>query len=223
MSWKAIVGVWLGSLWAVGLNAPSSQAQWVDVSPGGGVHVRAPFVSVDVYPHGGVSVRAPYAAVDVGGRPRCDTSQSYAVESQIAQLPLATPEALAALDDEALRQTIRATADRLRSRLAGYRTGYMWQQYLRPPDEVLSTTATETESYHAAIEKRLERFQRISADPQYSKLAQFPEFVAMEDALTEASARQSGSASAAGRPEELPTPLQARPTQQGKPDNGSPK
>ena len=221
MSWKAIVGVWLASWVTVGLSVPSGRAQWVDVSPGGGVQVRAPFVSVDVYPHGGVSVRAPYATVDVGGRPRCDISQSFAVEPQIAQPPLPTSEALAALDDETLRQTIRMTAARLRSRLAGYRTGYMWQQYLRPPDDVFSST-TDDETYHAAVAKLLQRFQRIAADPQYTKLAQFREFVAMEDALTEASARQSGSASAAGRPEELPTPPQARPAQQEKPDNRSP-
>lgn len=222
MSWKAIVGVWLASLAAAGWGGHSCRAQWVVVSPGGGVHVRAPFVSVDVYPHGGVSVRAPYTSVDVGNPPRCDSPRSYLVDSQYVQLPLPTPEALAAMDDEALRQTIRTTADRLRSRLAGYRTGYMWQQYLRPPDEIISENSADDETYHAAVEKLRQRFQRIAADAHYSKLAQFPEFVAMENALTEAGVRQSGSASVTGRPEELPTPPQAQPAQQGTAGNESP-
>jgi hypothetical protein len=213
MSWKAIVGVWLGSLVTASLGANSSQAQWVDVSSGGGVYVRAPFVSVDVYPHGGVSVRAPYAAVDVGGRPRCYSSQSYVVDRRFDQQSLPTPESLTKMDDDTLRQTMRTTADRLRWRLSGYSTGYLWQEYLRPPDEILAEASADDETYHPAVEKLLLRFQRISADAKFSKLTQFPEFVAMHDVLNEANARQYGAPSGIGHTEELPTPPEAIPVQ----------
>ena len=64
---------------AAWLATSASHAQIVDVSPGG-VHVRAPFVSVDVFRGGGVHVRAPYAAVDVGGRPFYNGPPPYVVE-----------------------------------------------------------------------------------------------------------------------------------------------
>ena len=45
-------------------TASVSDAQIVRWGPGGGVRVRAPFVSVDVSPFGGARVRAPFTAVD---------------------------------------------------------------------------------------------------------------------------------------------------------------
>jgi hypothetical protein len=214
--------VLLRSLGAVSWLATSaSHAQIVDVSPGG-VHVRAPFVSVDVFRGGGVRVRAPFAAVDVGGRPRYYGPPSNVVYRPISQAPLPTAQELAAMDDDALRQSVRLAAERLHYRLNRFNTGYTWQRYLRIPDEVLALTSSGDEQYQLAITNWLQRFREISDEPRYRKIAELPEFVALKDVLTESTSRPIGPSSAAGgRAEDLPppTPPQGRSTNERSPIN----
>jgi hypothetical protein len=204
----------LGSLGAVSwLAASTSRAQIVDVSPGG-VHVRTPFVSVDVFRGGVVHVRAPYTAVDVGGRPYDNGPPPYVVGRPISPVPLPTAQELAAMDADALRQSVRLAAERLHYRLNRFNTGYTWQRYLRVPDEVLADASSGDEQYQLAITNWLQRFRKISDEPQYRRIAELPEFVAMQALLSEAASRSIGSSSAsAGRPEDLPppTPPQNRP------------
>jgi hypothetical protein len=180
----------------------TSVAQFVDVSPGG-VHVRAPFVRVDVYPHGGVSVRAPFAAVDVPGRryhyyegPRSvDAGRFY----QPALLP---PQRLAAMDGDSLLRLLRTNAARLHYELDRFDTGATWQRYLRVSD-------VGREGLAAA----LERFRRIASDPQYEKIAKLPAFGAIQAVLTELVSRFDRPSNPAGaKPEELPLPPPARPS-----------
>jgi hypothetical protein len=207
--------VLLGSLGtAAWLVTSASHAQIVDVSPGG-VHVRAPFVSVDVFRGGGVHVRAPFAAVDVGGRPYYNGPPPYVVERATPRAPLPTAQELAAMDDDALRQSLRLAAERLHYRLNRFNTGYTWQRYLRIPDEVLAETSSGDEQYQLAMANWLQRFRNVSDDPQYRKIAELPEFVALQALLIEATSRPVGSSSAAGgRVEDLPppTPPQGRST-----------
>ena len=204
---------------AAWLATSASHAQIVDVSPGG-VHVRAPFVSVDVFRGGGVHVRAPYAAVDVGGRPFYNGPPPYVVERAIPRAPLPTAQELAAMDDDALRHSLRLAAERLHYRLNGFNSGYTWQRYLRIPDEVLASSGDE--QYQLAITNWSQRFRKISDEPEYRKIAELPEFVAMQAVLTEAASRPVGSSSGAGgRAEDLPppTPPQGRSTNQRSPIN----
>jgi hypothetical protein len=214
MFWKNVRLILLGSFGsAAWLATCTSHAQIVDVSPGG-VHVRAPFVKVDVFRGGGVHVRAPFTAVDVGGRPRYNGPPPYAVERPIFQASIPTAQELAAMDDDALWQSVRLAAERLHYRLNRFNTGYTWQRYLRVPDEVLSDTTSGGEQYQLAITNWLQRFRKISDEPQYGKVAELPEFVAMQALLAEAASRpiSSSSASAGGAEDlPLPTPPQGRP------------
>lgn len=206
MSWKQFVNVLLVGL-APFLSAPSSPAQWVDISPGG-VHVRAPFVSVDVYRGGGVSVRAPYAAIDAGA-PRYFVP-STVVESSGVQSMAPTQSELAAMDDQTLHQTIQTNYSQLRSRLTRFKTGYVWQQYLRPPDE---TAHSSSNAYQADLSKLLIRFRQVSADERYQKLLQLPEFTALQNSLLEAESRIQGvTPTSESHTEELPVPPQPQPS-----------
>lgn len=209
MSWKAVVSALLAGF-APWLATRPSSAQWVDVSSGG-VHVRAPFVSVDVYRGGGVSVRAPYAAIDTG--PPRYFGPPTVIESSGAQYLAPTQSELAAMDDQTLHQTIKTNYSHLRSRLTRFKTGYVWQQYLRPPDE---TTRNSSDggaiAYQADLSRLLERFRQVSANERYHKLSQLPEFAALQNSLLEAESRDLGvTPTSENHTEELPVPPQAQP------------
>jgi hypothetical protein len=190
---------------AVMSTAGVALSQPVSVNLSGGVHVRAPFVSVDVYPGGGVSVRAPFTAVDVGGR-------SYVVGRPVVVEPsLPTPQALAAMDDEAVWRSLRNASLRLNQRLSRFDTGATWQRYLRLPDELVSGSAADADQRRAAAAELQERFGEVAANARYRKIADLPAFAAMQAVLTEMVSRPPGASSASGASaEELPPPARGR-------------
>jgi hypothetical protein len=208
MSRKAVVCGWLFSGIASLITTSESVAQWVDVSPGGGVHVRAPFVRVDVFPYGGgVSVRAPFAAVDVPGRPQYYGPPPIVVERQVAEPTFSTPQELADLDDATLRRILRTNAARLYERLGRFDTGATWQRYLRLRSDDFDGSLSDER--REALSTLLERFRSVASDPQYAVIAELPNFAAMQSVLTEMVFRidQSSAAIGAGT-EELPAPSQ---------------
>lgn len=207
----AVLGILGGTIGS--LTTSTSVAQPVYVAPRGGVHVRAPFVSVDVDPYGGVSVRAPFTAVDIPGRARFYEPGSIVYGPPAAQQSFPTAQELAAMDDATLRQTLRSTANRLHDRFARFDTGDTWQRYFRLPEEVVAESPAATNERRAAFARLLQRFNDISANPQYGKISKLPAFIAMQAALTELLSRDGGSSATNGvRSEELPGPQQPQPT-----------
>ncbi len=188
-------------------TAPTCRAQWVDVSREGGVYVRAPFVRVHVDAYGGTSVRAPFTAVDVPGR-RYPVAQSpLVIERRVVRPSLPRTQELAVMDDVALWQTLRLTADRLHERLGRFDTGASWQRYLRLPEEVLTESPAGSHERRDALTKLLERFRYVTTDRQYARIADLPAFAAMRAALTEVVSRPDSSPAAGDVPdEELPMP-----------------
>jgi hypothetical protein len=187
------------------MTAGIAFGQPVSVSLSGGVHVRAPFVSVDVYPGGGVSVRAPYTAVDVGGRP-------YVVGRPVVVEPVVpTPQALAAMDDDALWRAVRNASLRLNQRLSRFDTGVTWQRFLRLPDELVSGSTAESDQRRAAAAELLNRLDEVAADARYRKIASLPAFAAMQAVVSELASRKVGAARATGASaEELPPPARGQ-------------
>jgi hypothetical protein len=192
------------------LAAKASHAEWVNVTPGGGVHVRAPFVRVDVYEDGGVSVRAPFTSVDTPGRRSYYVERRAFVEPQIAAPEWSTAEELATMDDAALRQILRSNAARLHQDLDRFNTRASWQRYLRLPEDWMSDTPMELDRQHEALARLLGRFRFVAANPEYGMIARLPSFVAMQDALDEMVSRLEDSPAPRNTVEELPLPPQNR-------------
>jgi hypothetical protein len=162
---------------------------------------------VDVYPDGGVSVRAPFAAVDVPPDEYYGPPPGY-IERRVVEPRFPTAADLAAMNDEQLRQALRAIAQSLHNRLSRFDTGHTWQRYLRLPEEVVAET-TPADARTAAIATLLERFGKVAGEPQYSMIARLPAFVAMEAALNEALSRpKDGTTGPATNAEDLPPPPQ---------------
>ncbi len=192
------------------LAAAASHAQWVNVTPGGGVHVRAPFVRVDVFEDGGVSVRAPFTRVDTPGRRSYYVERRAFVEPQTMAPEWSSADDLAAMDDETLRRTLQLYAERLHQSLGRFNTGATWQRYLRLPQEWVSDPSALPDQQHEALVKALSRFRFIAANPEYSMIARLPSFNAMQDALQEMVSRLENSAAPGSSAEELPLPPQNR-------------
>jgi hypothetical protein len=192
------------------LAAEASHAQWVHVTQGGGVHVRAPFVRVDVYGDGGVSVRAPFTRVDTPGRRSYYVERRAFVEPSMMAPEWSTAGELAAMDDEALRQTLRLYADRLHQSLDRFNTRASWQRYLRLPEDWMSDSSMEPDKQYDALASTLSRFRFVAANPEYSMIARLPSFNAMQDALNEMASRLKNSAAPGSAAEELPLPPQNR-------------
>jgi hypothetical protein len=190
------------------LAARACQAQWVQVTEGGGVHVRAPFVRVDVFEDGGVSVRAPFTSVDTPGRRSYRVERRAFVEPQMAAPEWSTAGDLAAMDDETLRRTLRLNAARLHQDLGRFNTRASWQRYLRLPEDWASDSSTKPE--HEALARTLGRFRFVAANPEYSMIASLPSFHVMQDALDEMVSRLENSAVPRSSAEELPLPPQNR-------------
>jgi hypothetical protein len=192
------------------LAARACHAQWVHVTPGGGVHVRAPFVRVDVYDDGGVSVRAPFTSVDTPGR------RSYYVERRaFVEPPTAAPEwstagELATMDDETLRRTLRLNAARLHQSLDRFTTRASWQRYLRLPEDWARGSFMEPDQQYETLASTQSRFRFVASNPEYTMIARLPAFQAMQDALDEMVSRLENSAIPSSSGEELPLPPQNR-------------
>jgi hypothetical protein len=184
------------------------QAQWVQVTQGGGVHVRAPFVRVDVFEDGGVSVRAPFTSVDTPGRRSYYVERRAFVEPQLAAPEWSTAGELAAMDDASLRRTLRLNAARLHQDLDRFTTRASWQRYLRLPEDLASDSSTEPD--HEALARTLGRFRFVAANPEYSMISNLPAFHATQDALDEMVSRLENSAAPGSSAEELPLPPQRR-------------
>jgi hypothetical protein len=206
-----VTGTWLLSGATIFLSTSTSVAQIVSVSPGGGVHVRAPFVRVDVFPYdGGVSVRAPFAAVDVPGEPYYYRPGPIVVDRPVASPSFIAAQDLSTVDDETLRRILRSRADRLNARLGNFDTGATWQRYLRLQAGI--TEDAMTEGRREALTKLQERFRNVVEDPKYAMIAELPDFTAVETALAEMIWRLDNSSGENGvMPEELPAP--SRPVQ----------
>jgi hypothetical protein len=193
------------------LTASTLFAQPVGVSVGGGVHVRAPYVTVDVYPGGGVSVRAPFTAVDVGGRPYRHGPGPVVFERPMVTTSSSTSQDLAAMNDEALWRTLRSTSAQLRDRLNNFDTGDTWQRYLRLPDQVIAGPDPNEPGAREAFAQLLQRFRDVSVELRYQKIADLPAFKSTQAALTEVVSRQRNPASLTGATsEELPVPQRRR-------------
>jgi hypothetical protein len=181
------------------------RAQWVDVSSEGGVHVWTPFVRVHVDPNGGTSVRAPFTAVDVPGRAYPDAHAPIIIEQTPSSLP--STQELAAMDDDAIWQLLRATADRLHERLARFDTGATWQRYLQLPEEALNDQFASPSERRDALTQLLDRFRYVTSERQYAKISDLSAFATMRAVLTEVVSRSNASAAAVNvSDEELPIP-----------------
>jgi hypothetical protein len=186
-------------------TASTCHTQWVDVSNDGGVYVRAPFVRVHVDRYGGTSVRAPFTAVDVPGRGYPDAQLPIVIER--VQPSSSSAQELAVMDDEALWELLRATAERLHERLARFDTGDSWQRYLQLPDGVLSDSSSDSRQRLDALTKLLDRFRHVTREPRYAKISGLAAFDQMQAALTEAVSRPDVPAAVGNiTDEELPPP-----------------
>lgn len=197
------------------LSATSCEAQRVWVG-GGGVRVRAPFVRVDVGPYGGVSVRAPFAAVDVPPDGYYEPGPPVIVERRYAEPTYATAADFAAMDEEQLNRALQGISQSLHDRLNRFDTGQTWQRYLRLPESAVDASLPATERT-AALATLLERFRKVTANPQYSMIARLPAFIAMEAALNEAVSRpQAPLTPPQSTQEDLPLPAPEQPAREGR-------
>jgi len=181
-----------------------AEAQIVRRFAGGGVQIRAPFVRVNVGPYGGTSVRAPLVAVDPGGvrvglrrrlapMPQPLGPQQVApAQAQIPSgglpdgyVPFPTAEELAAMDDRALFTALSDLAYGLDVRLSRLNTGTGWQRYLRISDSVLVAPEENLDQ----LVKTLGRFDSVSDNPEFAKIAGLPSFIATKAALRQVVAR----------------------------------
>jgi hypothetical protein len=179
---------------------------------GGGVRVRAPFVRVDVGPYGGVSVRAPFTSIDVPGRAYYYEPYPAVIQERVVEPSFPTAAEFASMDDARLTEQLFSIANSLNRRLSRFDTGPTWQRYLRFPEESLASADLAVR--REALIGLLAKFQKVSADAQYSMIARLPAFVAMEAALMEAVSRPDGGAGAIETPveaEELPLPEMEKP------------
>jgi hypothetical protein len=137
-------------------------------------------------------VRAPFTAIDVPPDDYYYYGPEYPppvrVERRIVRQ--AYPDAIefAAMSDAELERAIFGISQDLYNDLRRFNTGSTWQRYLRLPDAMLDRGTPAGERIEATI-TLLERFYKISDDPQYSMIARVPSFVAMQAALNEAVAR----------------------------------
>ncbi len=203
---------------ALSLLTLSADAQIVRRYARGGVAVRAPFVRVDVGPGGATSVRAPFVAVDDPGgvyigrhrRRRLYAQQQPPVAgygapyreptlaaqpAYVDNSPLPTTEQLAAMNDLELINTVWDLSARLDARLARFDTGDGWRRYLGFPADAFSEPGVQpVEIRLDALVKTLARFDSVSDNPEYGKIAGLPIFIAAKAALRQAVTRfQSGS------------------------------
>lgn len=216
--------VLLGIVGTIVLLLPTpAEAQVVRRFRGGGVQVNAPFVRVNVSPYGGVSVRAPGVAVDPAGvrlrrhrrfapapaqqqpTPRQPAPQQ-AVRPQptvAAQapggnsgdlsdrgyVPYPTVEELAAMDDQTLFTAVNDLGYSLDVRLSRLETGAGWQRYLQIPESALRNPAASFEPFAQV----LARYDMVSDSPKFAKIAGLPSFIATKSALRQVVARLAGS------------------------------
>jgi len=195
----------------------SADAQIVRRYARGGVAVRAPFVRVDVGPGGATSVRAPFVAIDDPGgvyigrrgrrrlyaqqQPAAGYGAPYQEPTLAAQptyvdaYPLPTTEQLAAMNDLELINTVWDLSARLDARFARFDTGDSWQRYLGFPANAFSKPGVQpVEIRLDALVKTLARFDSVSDNPEFAKIAGLPIFIATKAALRQAVERfQSGS------------------------------
>ena len=189
-------------------NPEMADAQVVRRFGGGGVQVNAPGVRVNVGPGGATSVRAPFSAVNTQrgfflGRRRMLQANGLPRSRSFAQPPTKQPtpvdvdslaypttEQLAAMDDDALVETLREMMGRLNYRLSLFKTGESWQNYLVLSREILGAPgASPEEAELEAIQKMLPRFQGVQDDSQFEKIAALPSFMAVFESLQEAEQR----------------------------------
>jgi hypothetical protein len=195
----------------------TAQRVWVGE---GGVSVRAPFVRVDVGPYGGVSVRAPFANIDVPPDYYYEPYPRFVAE-RFLEPAFPTANELAGMNDGQLYNALVSINERLQRRLDRFNTGQTWQRYLALPP-VAMAAMVDPAFRRETLVALLEKFHRVSADPQFSMIASLPAFVAMQDALTEIVARpESGGPrpnalpdGGALEPEELPLPAPQQQPQQ---------
>jgi len=220
----------------------SAEAQIVRRFRGGGVQVRAPLVRVNVNPYGGTSVRAPFVAVDPGGvhvglrqrlaplpqqvappvgRPVGPQGQAYSGDqsergySGQGYVPFPSSDDLLAMDDPALFATLGDLFYALDRRLSRLSTGAGWQRYLLLPSDVLRDPVANLDQ----LEHGLARFDSVADNPEFSKIAGLPSFIATKAALRQVIARLAVSQAvptttgpqgpefpAAAKDEILPTP-----------------
>ncbi|MCG8449651.1 MAG: hypothetical protein MI725_08735 [Pirellulales bacterium] len=181
----------------------ASEAQIVRRFAGGGVQIRAPFVRVNVGPYGGTSVRAPFTAVDPSGRvhvgigarllpPPVYAAPPQAVSAQPVR-PLPRQEELAVMDEVTLLDALRDATYRLDHRLARLTTGAGWQRHLIIPPEILGQPGSLPSVLQIdELQKLLARYDKVSTNPEYAKIAGLPSFVATHAALREFIARFVG-------------------------------
>jgi hypothetical protein len=216
MSRRILFSVGVSLVFCGAALVPSSdvlgQRVWVG---DGGVRVRAPFVRVDVGPYGGVSVRAPFTAIDLPGRAYYYEPyyEPYPVvtEQRIIEPAFPTAAEFAAMGDAQLYERMLAIADSLNRRLSRFDTGETWQNYFRFPQDALASADPVVR--RDALIKLLERFQKVTADPQYAMISRLPAFVAMDAALIEAVSRPESVPGTVNPPadvEELPVPSPAQ-------------
>jgi hypothetical protein len=160
-------------------------------------------------------VRAPFTAVDVPPRDFYDEEgpPPY-IERRVVEAAFPSAADLAAMSDEQLNQALLAISDSLQNRLSRFNTGNTWQRYLRLPEDA-TAASTPPDARMAAIATLLDRFQKISADPQYAMIARLPAFQAMDAALNEALSRPRSEPSATPA-EDLPLPPPSRPAREGR-------
>ncbi len=211
--------VLLGIVGTIVLLLPTPvEAQVVRRFRGGGIQVNAPYVRVNVSPYGGVSVRAPGVAVDPGGvqlrrhrrfapappqqptprqpspqqavRPQ-PTAAAQAPAGNFGDLPnrdyvaFPTVEELATMDDQTLFTAVNDLGYSLDVRLSRLETGAGWQRYLQIPESALRNPAASFEPFAQA----LARYDMVSDSPKFAKIAGLPSFIATKSALRQVVAR----------------------------------
>ncbi len=186
------------------------EAQIVRIHRGSGVSVNAPGVHVQVGPVG-VAGRAyvpgrrrffarraylgqPPTAAQARGTgapqyvpaPATSTSGPTLAEPEnYEERSFPTKAELAALDDAMLLNALLDATSRLNARLARLTTGAGWQRYLRLPADALPPPAEDgaVKLGINSIRHTLNRFDQVAANPEFTKIATLPSFVATRSAL----------------------------------------
>lgn len=98
---------------------------------------------------------------------------------------LPSPEELSKMDLPTLQAMLNETSRILNNRLALLTTGDGWQKHLQLPNDVSDTPQARLE----ALRKTLARYDAVSGNPAYAKIAGLPSFIATGSTLRQLIAR----------------------------------
>lgn len=164
-----------------------AEAQLVQVGPG---YVKAPFVRVYQTPNG-TFVRAPFTRIE---------PSAPAYDHQFDQRPNERPDGEPLVDGydkgdatslmERQRRLVASSARRLNRDLTKFRTGDLWQAFLRLPPDIMNEHsvaghAPMVQPEPIAVQDALINFDTVASNEQYRRISQLNSFLLTHRLLRE--------------------------------------